>query len=70
MTKDELEEIEDLKYHISKVEPIVKEDLELAKKDDSFPIQFCANWNAATLEHKKERLQELLEKQKQEEVSS
>lgn len=67
MTKEELdEEIEDLKYHISKVEPIVKADLELAKKDDFFPIQFCAKWSAETLEHKKERLRELLAEQKEE----
>lgn len=66
MTKDELDEIEDLKYHIRKVEPIVKEDLELAKKCDSFPIQLSAKWNADTLEHKKKRLHELLAKQKEE----
>lgn len=54
-----LEEIENLRYHIQKVEPLVEHNLKALNEDSTFAETFAAKANAATLENKKRKLKEL-----------
>lgn len=57
-----LEEIENLRYHIQKVEPLVEYSLKALNEDSTFAEKFAAKANAATLESKKRKLK-VLEKE-------
>lgn len=57
------EEIEDLKYLISKISPMIEKDFAALDEDTPFPIRFAATWNKWTLEHKQEQLKKLEEEE-------
>jgi len=57
--KSLLEEIENLRYHIQKLEPLVEYNLKALNEDSTFAETFAAKANVVTLENKKRKLKEL-----------
>lgn len=60
---DKQEEIEELRYHIAKVAPMIEKDYAELNEDTPFPIRFAATWSKWTLDHKREKLRKLEEEE-------